>query len=178
MPGDFFLGLGIPFDEILLDVRIGSGTFGEVFKGHVAGKRVAVKQIFMNGTAEERIELIADFSKETEIMSMIRHPNIVRFFGAVQESPNFCIVSELCEGNVVDLLELLSKKKINVTWRLLWGIANGAASALKYLHFDNETQIIHRDVKAENLLLNKNFVCKLTDFGLSRVVGEALRGAK
>lgn len=110
----------------------------------------------MNVTdAEERAEMVEDFGKECRIMSMIRHPNIVQFFGSVQEAPNFCIISELCEGNVVDLLNLLSGRKINVTWRLLWGIANGAASALNYLHFENETQIIHRDVKAENLLLTE-----------------------
>ncbi|GMH66547.1 hypothetical protein TL16_g04456 [Triparma laevis f. inornata] len=165
--GTFFLGLSFPFDLLTLDSNIGKGTFGEVFKAHVHGKRVAVKQIFMNVTdAEERAEMVKDFGKECRIMSMIRHPNIVQFFGSVQEAPNFCIISELCEGNVVDLLNLLSGRKINVTWRLLWGIANGAASALNYLHFENETQIIHRDVKAENLLLTE----KLTDFGLSRVV--------
>ena len=80
---------------------------------------------------------------------MIRHPNIVRFYGAVQESPNFCLITELCEGNLQDLLSMLSKKKVNVTWRLLWSIANGAAQALRYLHFETDTQIIHRDVKAE-----------------------------
>ncbi|GMI03518.1 hypothetical protein TrVE_jg11870 [Triparma verrucosa] len=168
---DFFLGLNIAMDEVTLDENIGKGTFGEVFKGHVQGKRVAVKQMFMNpASPEERVELMTDFGKECRIMSMIRHPNIVQFYGSVQEAPNFCIISELCEGNVVDLLNLLSGREINVTWRLLWGIANGAASALNYLHFENETQIIHRDVKAENLLLNEKFVCKLTDFGLSRVV--------
>ena len=53
---------------------------------------------------------------------------------------------------------------------LTQSLANGAASALNYLHFEIKTQIIRRNVKAENLLLNENFVCKLTDFGLSRVV--------
>ena len=114
-------------------------------------------QIFMNpASPEERVELMTDFGKECRIMSMIRHPNIVQFYGSIQEAPNFCIISELCEGNVVDvsarqihrrpssiirsnqttsishthtlsiclptfpppqLLNLLSGRKINVTWR-------------------------------------------------------------
>ena len=105
--------------------------------------------------------------------------------------------SQLLEGNLQDLLTMVNKKKINVTWRLLWSIANGTATALRYLHFENGTQVIHRDVKvsqrslfmtsqlgstlnhchltlcstqAENLLLNKSFVAKLTDFGLSRMI--------
>jgi len=170
VPGDFYLGLDVSFEDIALDESVGRGQFGEVFRAHIEGKRVAVKQIFIHGTAEERLELIEDFSKECKVMSMTRHPNIVRFYGAVRQSPNFCLITELCEGNLQDLLTMVSNKKVNVTWRLLWSIANGAAQALRYLHFETETQIIHRDVKAENMLLNKAFVCKLTDFGLSRII--------
>jgi len=102
----------------------------------------------------------------------MHHPNIVQFWGSVQEAPNFCLITELCEGSVVDLLQLVRIEKVNVTWRLLKNITSGAAEAMKYLHYDCETQIIHRDLKAENLLLDRKFVCKLTDFGLSRIISE------
>ena len=101
---------------------------------------------------------------------MMHHPNIVEFWGSVQEAPHFCIITELCEGSVVDLLSVVAAEKVNVTWKLLLNITTGGAEALKYLHFDCETQIIHRDVKAENFLLDRKFVCKLTDFGLSRII--------
>mmetsp|Transcript_11483 Transcript_11483/g.23514 ORF Transcript_11483/g.23514 Transcript_11483/m.23514 type:complete len:429 (+) Transcript_11483:194-1480(+) len=174
VPRNFFLSLNVPYNDITFDLKMGSGTFGQVFKAHIGGKRCAVKEMFLNGSAQERLEILADFGKECKIMSLMMHPNIVQFWGSVQEAPHFCIITELCEGSVVDLLSLVAQEKINVTWKLLLGITSGGAEALKYLHYDCATQIIHRDVKAENLLLNKRFVCKLTDFGLSRVIEAGL----
>ncbi len=79
------------------------------------------------------------------------------------------MVQELCPGSVASLLKMARHHKINVTWRMVLGIAKDAAKACLYLH-TLTPQILHRDLKAENLLTDKNFHGKLTDFGLSRTV--------
>ena len=68
VPRGFFLSLNVPYDEITFDLKMGSGTFGQVFKAHIAGKRCAVKEVFNNGNAQERLEILEDFGKECKIM--------------------------------------------------------------------------------------------------------------
>ena len=210
IPAGFHVGLNYDFEKIVVDSVIGKGSFGQVFKAHVEGVQCAVKQLFLEGDQDSRDEIQADFAKECTILEMLHHPNIVKFFGAVQTPPTLCMITELCEGSVVDLLTMVGREHINVTWGLLWKIAKGSAEALRYLHFECQPQIIHRDVKAEvrwphivraaapfvhtaalfvhtcvwlticvrsthtsrvqNLLLDSHFVCKLTDFGLSRII--------
>ena len=68
IPKGFFLSLNVPYEDITFDLKMGSGTFGQVFKAHVSGKRCAVKEIFHHGNAQERLEILADFGKECKIM--------------------------------------------------------------------------------------------------------------
>lgn len=136
-------------------------------KAHIEGKRVAVKEIFWEEADEEGKQ--QDFVKELETLKLVSHPNIVRYLGAVQEKPHYCFITEYCEGSVGNFLLMVGKKKVQVTWELLLNIAAGAARALEYMH-GLDPQVLHRDIKAENLLLTDQFIVKVTDFGLSRVV--------
>jgi len=68
IPRGFFLSLNVPYEDITFDLKMGSGTFGQVFKAHVQGKRCAVKQLFLHGDAQERLEILTDFGKECQIM--------------------------------------------------------------------------------------------------------------
>ncbi|KAF0734082.1 hypothetical protein AeMF1_019817 [Aphanomyces euteiches] len=164
--GAVFFGLNVPFSEIDVRSTLGAGNFGVVYEAYCKGKRVAVKKIYLRDTSEKSTDLV-DFSQEVDILSVLIHPNIVHFLGAVQEHPNYCLITELCEGSVLDLLKLVESKKAVATWGLTLDIANDCAAACHYLHSLNPI-ILHRDIKAENLLITELFRCKLSDFGLSR----------
>jgi serine/threonine protein kinase len=170
IPLDVDFGMRIKMDDFTWGKCIGSGSYGEVFEAHYQGHHVAVKKIFFEDSEEgDEDDLIEDFAKEVKICSMLRHPRILRFLGAVNLEPNFCIVTELMSGSVSTLLKMIHKSKSHqLSWRLVFQIACDAAEAVEYLH-GLTPQIIHRDLKAENLLLDENFRCKLSDFGLSRV---------
>lgn len=164
-------GLNLKWEEVTKDRVLGQGSFGQVWMGHYLGKRIAVKRIFLPDDRDEREETLEDFQKELAILQMLKHPNVVKFFGAIQEDPYYCILTELCEGSVVDLLMMVKKRRVNVTWKLVTTIAEQCASAMDYLH-NLSPQILHRDLKAENLLITEDFICKLTDFGLSRILND------
>ncbi|OQS05068.1 kinase [Thraustotheca clavata] len=164
--GEVFFGLNVPFKEIDVKSTLGAGNFGVVYEAYVKGKRVAVKKIYLREDGDKSSDL-DDFEQEVDILSLLVHPNIVHFLGSVQEYPNYCLITELCEGSVLDLLKLVESKKVRTTWSLVLDIATDCANACAYLH-SLEPIILHRDIKAENLLITELFRCKLSDFGLSR----------
>ena len=149
----------------------GRGNFGVVLRGHCRGKRVAIKQLFWPPNDSNQQQLcITEFKKEVMILAMVSHPNIVRFLGSVQQKPHFCSLSEYCEGNVGTFLNMCKSQSVDVTWELLFNIALGAARAIQYLHA-REPQILHRDIKAENLLLTSDFTVKVRMYGRECVCG-------
>ena len=170
--GDF-LGYNLDYNELQFGDSLGSGTYGEVFSGRLRGRRIAIKRIHMGTTAEDRAEVLEDWAREVDILSRLRHDHIVRFLGtAIRDPPTGeerkCLLFELQEGSVASLLKMVRKKKVQLTWQIVLTIALDAAEAVRYLH-DLQPSVLHRDLKAENLLLTSDFRCKLTDFGLSRM---------
>lgn len=164
---ELYFGVHMRWSDLRLDEEIGKGNHGVVYKGHINDIRVAVKALDYEPNKKKQVE--RDFSREIDIISQISHPNIVRFLGAVQEVPRFCFVMEYCEGNVESFLQMISETGVMITWDLLINIALGAARAIAYLH-GLDPQVLHRDIKPSNLLLTNDFVVKVTDFGLSRMV--------
>ncbi|XAR51848.1 Non-specific serine/threonine protein kinase [Bertholletia excelsa] len=142
---------------------IGEGTAGEVYKGILPNERhVAVKHINNEGHAET-------FLREVKSLSKIRHPNLVALLGYCRNKGEFFLVYELCPNG--DLSEWLFGKEKILSWiqRLL--IAIDSAKGLWFLHTYPEGCIVHRDIKPTNILLGTNFEAKLSDFGLSKVLG-------
>mmetsp|Transcript_495 Transcript_495/g.823 ORF Transcript_495/g.823 Transcript_495/m.823 type:complete len:344 (+) Transcript_495:243-1274(+) len=162
-----FFGLDVDYDDIQIHETIGQGTYGKVYKAHYNNRHIAVKKIFLSVVPDERAEILEDFAKEIKILSILKHECIIQFLGACRADPNYCLLFELCEGSVGSLLNMVRKHRVNVTWRMCLKIALDCARAVAYLHALTP-KIIHRDLKAENLLLDDKFNCKLTDFGLSR----------
>eukprot|EP00252_Welwitschia_mirabilis_P020620 TRINITY_DN5089_c0_g1_i2.p1 TRINITY_DN5089_c0_g1~~TRINITY_DN5089_c0_g1_i2.p1 ORF type:complete len:920 (+),score=235.47 TRINITY_DN5089_c0_g1_i2:638-3397(+) len=153
----------IPWEDITLGERIGLGSYGEVYRGEWHGTEVAVKKFLDQDISGDALE---EFRSEVRIMKRLRHPNVVLFMGAVTRAPNLSIVTEfLPRGSLYRLIhrpnnQLDEKKRL----RMALDIARG----MNYLHSSNPV-IVHRDLKSPNLLVDKNWVVKVCDFGLSRM---------
>ncbi|CAL0322238.1 unnamed protein product [Lupinus luteus] len=144
--------------------ELGDGGFGTVYYGQLHdGRRVAVKKLYENNY--RRVE---QFMNEVEILTRLRHPNLVSLFGCTsRHSRELLLVYEyISNGTVADHLHGRKTKPGALPWHIRMNIAVDTASALKYLH---ASDIIHRDVKTNNILLDDHFCVKVADFGLSRL---------
>ncbi|KAG5239603.1 serine/threonine-protein kinase [Salix suchowensis] len=154
----------VPWDELLLKNKIGSGSFGTVYHADWRGSDVAVKILEEQEFHAERFE---GFLSEVAIMKRLRHPNIVLFMGAVTQPPNLSIVMEyLSRGSLNKLLHMPDAALILDERRRL-NMAYDAAMGMNYLH-QFRPPIVHRDLKSLNLLVDSTYTVKICDFGLSR----------
>ncbi|XP_077219823.1 LEAF RUST 10 DISEASE-RESISTANCE LOCUS RECEPTOR-LIKE PROTEIN KINASE-like 1.2 isoform X2 [Tasmannia lanceolata] len=146
--------------------ELGEGGFGTVYYGKLRdGRSVAVKRLYENNY--KRVE---QFMNEVEILSSLRHQNLVSLYGCTsRHSRELLLVYEFVpNGTVADHLHGALAQTGPVTWPTRMSIAIETAGALAYLHAI-EHPIIHRDVKTNNILLDNNFHVKVADFGLSRL---------
>ena len=149
--------------ELSMGKQIGRGSYGIVFRGEWRGTPVAIKQLLFN--PDEDIEqVVMDFRTEVDIMSRLRHRNVVRLLGFATR-PKVTIIQEFMGGG--SLYELLKSPR-PLTDELMVSMALDTACGMQYLHAQTPP-IIHRDLKSPNLLLTEEFTVKITDFGLARV---------
>ncbi|XXG65493.1 hypothetical protein AAC387_Pa05g3177 [Persea americana] len=144
--------------------ELGDGGFGIVYHGKLRdGRIVAVKRLY-----ENNCRCVEQFKNEIKILSHLRHRNLVTLYGcSSRHSRELLLVYEFIpNGTVADHLHGDLAKPGSFTWPTRMGIAIETADALKYLH---AVDIIHRDVKTNNILLDNNFHVKVADFGLSRL---------
>ncbi|KAM9452899.1 ephrin type-A receptor 4-like [Salvelinus alpinus] len=151
---------------IKIEKVIGIGEFGEVCSGRLKmpGKReicVAIKTLKAGYTDKQR----RDFLSEASIMGQFDHPNIIHLEGVVTKCKPVMIVTEYMENGSLDAF--LRKNDGRFTVIQLVGILRGIASGMKYL---SDMSYVHRDLAARNILVNSNLVCKVSDFGMSRVL--------
>ncbi|XP_054341804.1 ephrin type-A receptor 5 isoform X8 [Pongo pygmaeus] len=151
---------------ITIERVIGAGEFGEVCSGRLKlpGKRelpVAIKTLKVGYTEKQR----RDFLGEASIMGQFDHPNIIHLEGVVTKSKPVMIVTEYMENGSLDTF--LKKNDGQFTVIQLVGMLRGISAGMKYL---SDMGYVHRDLAARNILINSNLVCKVSDFGLSRVL--------
>ncbi|PWA83085.1 Phox/Bem1p [Artemisia annua] len=153
--------------------ELGSGTYGTVYHGRWRGSDVAIKRIKKScfaGRASEEERLTNDFWREARILSKLHHPNVVSFYGVVPDGAGgtLATVTEFMANG--SLRNVLVKKDRLLDRRKKLMIAMDAAFGMEYLHSKN---IVHFDLKCDNLLVNmrdsQRPVCKVGDFGLSRI---------
>ncbi|KAF6129905.1 EPH receptor A5 [Phyllostomus discolor] len=151
---------------ITIERVIGAGEFGEVCSGRLKlpGKRelpVAIKTLKVGYTEKQR----RDFLGEASIMGQFDHPNIIHLEGVVTKSKPVMIVTEYMENGSLDTF--LKKNDGQFTVIQIVGMLRGIAAGMKHL---SDMGYVHRDLAARNILINSNLVCKVSDFGLSRVL--------
>ncbi|KAG2252292.1 hypothetical protein Bca52824_082428 [Brassica carinata] len=146
---------------------IGEGGYGVVYKGRlINGNDVAVKKLLNNlGQAEK------EFRVEVEAIGHVRHKNLVRLLGYCIEGVHRMLVYEYVNsGNLEQWLHGDMGKHSTLTWEARMKILIGTAKALAYLHEAIEPKVIHRDIKASNILIDNDFNAKLSDFGLAKLL--------
>ncbi|CAL9074139.1 unnamed protein product [Musa textilis] len=148
------------FDDSL---KIGEGGYGSVYKGTLGQKTVAIKKLNSEGMQGQK-----EFHKEINVLSQLRHPNLVNLIGTCVEAwalvydffPNGSLEDRLtCKDNTPPL-----------TWQIRIQVAAEICSALNFLHSNKHLSVVHGDLKPANILLDANFVSKLGDFGICRLV--------
>ncbi|XP_035714274.1 raf homolog serine/threonine-protein kinase Raf isoform X6 [Folsomia candida] len=149
----------IPADEILIGHRIGSGSFGTVFKGIWHGP-VAVKTLNVKDPTPAQLQA---FKNEVAVLRKTRHVNILLFMGCVSK-PQLAIVTQWCEGS--SLYKHIHVTETKFPLLTLIEIARQTAQGMDYLHAKN---IIHRDMKSNNIFLHDDLTVKIGDFGLATV---------
>ncbi|KAI3800384.1 hypothetical protein L1987_28474 [Smallanthus sonchifolius] len=151
--------------------KIGRGGFGVVYKGILKdGKQVAVKTL----SAESK-QGVREFLAETNTISNVRHQNLVELIGCCVEGTYRILVYEFLENNSLDHALLSKRSNIReLDWKKRSKIVIGTARGLAYLHEELEPHIVHRDIKASNILLDKDFTPKIGDFGLARLFPDSI----
>ncbi|TYH94593.1 hypothetical protein ES332_A12G051500v1 [Gossypium tomentosum] len=173
--GEFDIStLQIIKNEDLEELReLGSGTFGTVYHGKWRGTDVAIKRIkkiCFTGRSSEQERLTVEFWREADILSKLHHPNVVAFYGVVQDGPGgtLATVTEFMVNGSLRHVLLSKDRQLDRRKRLI--IAMDAAFGMEYLHSKN---IVHFDLKCDNLLVNLKDpvrpICKVGDFGLSKI---------
>ncbi|KAL1349970.1 hypothetical protein HN51_026442 [Arachis hypogaea] len=146
--------------------KIGEGGFGPVYKGvQPDGTVIAVKQLSAKSKQGNR-----EFVNEIGMISALQHPNLVKLYGCCIEGHQLLLVYEYMENNsLARALFGKQEQRMHLDWPTRMRICVGIARGLAYLHEESILKIVHRDIKATNVLLDKSLNAKISDFGLAKL---------
>ncbi|XP_076955326.1 G-type lectin S-receptor-like serine/threonine-protein kinase At4g27290 [Bidens hawaiensis] len=146
--------------------KLGEGGFGSVYKGVLEGKEVAVKRLSM--TSKQGLD---EFKNEVICISKLQHRNLVRLLGCSIEGDEKLLIYEYLPNRSLDFFIFDKTNSTFLDWTKRFHIIEGIARGLLYLHQDSRLRIIHRDLKASNILLDFDMNPKISDFGIARSFG-------
>ncbi|XP_048542967.1 L-type lectin-domain containing receptor kinase IX.1-like [Triticum urartu] len=150
--------------------KLGQGGFGAVYRGHLRelGLPVAIKRFSNESSMQGRKE----YTSEINVISRLRHRNLVQLVGWCHNHDELLLVYELMPNRSLDIH--LHGKGTFLTWAMRMKIVLELGSALLYLHEEWEQCVVHRDIKPSNVMLDESFGAKLGDFGLARLIDHSV----
>ncbi|XP_016490357.1 cysteine-rich receptor-like protein kinase 25 isoform X1 [Nicotiana tabacum] len=147
--------------------EIGKGGFGDVYKGElITGQEIAVKRLSRRSS-----QGVEEFKNEVVLVAKLQHRNLVRLLGFCLEGEEKILIYEFVPNKSLDYFLFDTKKQALLNWSVRDKIIRGIVRGLVYLHEDSRPRIIHRDLKASNILLDKDMNPKISDFGMARIFG-------
>ncbi|XP_041025861.1 G-type lectin S-receptor-like serine/threonine-protein kinase At1g11330 [Juglans microcarpa x Juglans regia] len=148
--------------------KLGQGGFGPVYRGKLLqGQEIAVKRL--SRASGQGLE---EFMNEVVVISKLQHRNLVRLLGGCVEGEEKLLIYEYMPNKSLDVILFdPSKQELVLDWRQRFQIIEGIGRGLLYLHRDSRLRIIHRDLKASNILLDEDLNPKISDFGMARIFG-------
>ncbi|GMN64563.1 hypothetical protein TIFTF001_033631 [Ficus carica] len=147
---------------------IGVGGFGPVYKGTLStGQEVAVKRLSKNSG-----QGLKEFKNEVEFIAKLQHRNLIALLGCCIQKDERILIYEYMPNKSLDHYIFNGKRCTALPWTKHFDIIRGIARGLLYLHQDSKLRIVHRDLKASNILLDNNLDPKISDFGLARIFRE------
>ncbi|CAA7037147.1 unnamed protein product [Microthlaspi erraticum] len=147
--------------------KLGKGGFGEVYKGMLMnGTDIAVKRLSKTSGQGE-----VEFKNEVVVVAQLQHRNLVRLLGFSLQGEEKLLVYEFVHNKSLDYFLFDHDKRILLDWTVRCNIIGGITRGILYLHQDSRLKIIHRDLKASNVLLDEDMNPKIADFGMARIFG-------
>lgn len=149
--------------------KLGEGGFGAVYKGTLPdGEEIAVKRMSKSST-----QGVDELKNELALVAKLSHKNLVRLIGVCLEQQERLLVYEFVPNRSLDLILFAQEaaKREQLDWAKRYKIIDGIARGLQYLHEDSQLKVVHRDLKASNVLLDADMSPKISDFGLAKIFG-------
>uniref|UniRef100_A0A0E0Q9H6 non-specific serine/threonine protein kinase n=1 Tax=Oryza rufipogon TaxID=4529 RepID=A0A0E0Q9H6_ORYRU len=159
--------LQVATDNFHKSKKIGEGGFGEVYQGLLSGQEVAVKRM-----AKDSHQGLQELKNELILVAKLHHKNLVRLVGFCLEKGERLLVYEYMPNKSLDTLLFDTEQRKRLDWATRFKIIEGTARGLQYLHQDSQKKIVHRDMKASNILLDADMNPKIGDFGLAKLFAQ------